>query len=537
MGRLRNVDWFYFSILLLLIALPFSKGLISIAAVLMFFASLLRIRKGDFRQKLVGGKDLLFFSSTFLIPLIGLFYCRDGYWGLDDLKKFIPFLIIPLSFVFAGRFSFSAVRRLLFIFSIAVVFSALWAVLAFYFSSEQSILEAQEYGFVHHIQFSLLVIMSIFILVSSLLFYLRDKNWLSIISTMGMVVFLLLFLIWHQSFTGILSFIGTCVLGLIIFVVHEKRRLQKMLLLLSLFLVLLIPSIYFGYALNRFYCYDKVDVLSLEDETAQGNCYIHDVGNHQVENGHYVGLYWCEAEMEQVWNQRSSQKYHSVDKYGYQVKETLVRYLTSKNLRKDANGVSQLTENDVRNIEAGISNYLLAGKGLSLYPRIYVAIWEVDNYLKTGYADARSLSLRIEYIKASLLIICDHFWFGVGTGNWKEAFGKAYRQLGSKMNPQWFGHAHNQYLNYWVKYGLLGLLIILTLIIYPIVHSKAYRNPIFLLFLVNMLLANFADSILETHVGGYFFVLFYCLFLISEKGDESLSVSNHLNCSSSGPSK
>ena len=171
-----------------------------------------------------------------------------------------------------------------------------------------------------------------------------------------------------------------------------------MLLLLSLFLVVLIPSIYFGYALNRFYCYDKVDMPSLENETAQGNRYIHDVGNHQVENGHYVGLYWCEEEMEQAWNQRSSQKYHSVDKYGYKVKETLVRYLTSKNLRKDANGVSQLTENDVRNIEAGISNYLLAGKGLSLYPRIYVAIWEVDNYLKTGYAD-RITSYNVCYTK------------------------------------------------------------------------------------------------------------------------------------------
>ncbi|MCW0484958.1 O-antigen ligase family protein [Gaoshiqia sediminis] len=516
MERLKNTDWFYLSLMLLVVSLPFSAGMISVAAVLLFIVSLFRISQNNFRNKLAAGRNLLIFASVFLVYLFGLLICRDWKWGLYDLQKNIPFLMIPLAFVFGPQLSARKSKKLLLIFALAVVLSALSAVVLFYGSTRLSVLEAQELGFVHHIRFSFQVILSILILSIPLILAYSEMSLREKFLRLGGGLFLVLFLFWHQSLTGIISFLGTAFAGGVLLLFQINGRVQRMLLGMSLMLLILIPSVYLAYAINRFYDLDPLDPTSLEDRTSLGNPYTHHLENPQLENGHYVGLYWCEQEMEKAWNQRAEIKYNEPDQHGYQIKETLVRYLTSKNLRKDAAGVSQLTSEDIRNIEAGISNHILARKGLSLYPRIYVSIWEVDNYLKTGYANARSLALRMEYSKAAWHIIRDHFWFGVGTGNWKAAFDDAYHQLGSQMEPEWYSSAHNQYLNYWVKFGLVGLLLILSLIIFPVVKTKAYRNSVFLLFLVSMFLANFADSNLETHVGGHFFVFVYCLFVASE---------------------
>ena len=59
-----------------------------------------------------------------------------------------------------------------------------------------------------------------------------------------------------------------------------------------------------------------------------------------------------------------------------------------------------------------------------------------------------------------------------------------------------------------------GLVIIMVLLIYPVVKTKNYRDPLFLVFLVFMFFANFADSNLESHMGSSFFLFFYCLFMV-----------------------
>lgn len=353
------------------------------------------------------------------------------------------------------------------------------------------------------------------------------KNWQSTSDWVKCVVasvfsFFVVFLLWHQSFTGIVTFLGMSSIGIFLLTRQFKNRKNKVIAFSIMVFLILFPVAYTIYAIDRFYDTDEIVAEQLETKTALGNPYKHDLKNERIENGHYVGLYWSEDEMKEAWNKRAHLKYDEKDQYGYEVRFTLVRYLTSKNLRKDAEGVNQLTEQDIRNIENGISNYLLVQKGISLYPRVYITIWELDTYLKTGYANQQSVSQRIEYIKAALRIIKDHFFFGVGTGNWKAAYREAYQKNKSQMDPARYGDAHNQYLNYMVKFGLVGLLWILFAIIYPVVKTRSYRNPIFFLFLVSMAIANLGDSNLETHVGSSFFVLFYCLFLSVGKNEQEV---------------
>jgi O-antigen ligase len=193
-----------------------------------------------------------------------------------------------------------------------------------------------------------------------------------------------------------------------------------------------------------------------------------------------------------------------------------MRYLTSKGLRKDAEGVAALNDEDIHCIENGVANVIFKEKKFSLYPRIYQTIWEYYVYSKTGYANEQSLSQRIEFAKAAFTIINRNFWFGVGTGNWKDEFNKAYHKNSSKLSEKYYSSAHNQYLNYFVKFGFAGLILILFFIVYPVIKTKRYHDIFFLIFLVAMFFANFSDSNLESHMGGSFFVFFYCLFLITD---------------------
>ncbi|WP_372775546.1 O-antigen ligase family protein [Mangrovibacterium sp.] len=133
--------------------------------------------------------------------------------------------------------------------------------------------------------------------------------------------------------------------------------------------------------------------------------------------------------------------------------------------------------------------------------------------MKTGNANDKSLAQRIEYYTAAWSIWHDNFWFGVGTGNWKVAYQQAYQEMGSDMAEDQYADAHNQYLAWLVRFGLLGTLLILCLLALPIIQSGMCRNAIGMAFVAILLISNLGDSNLDTHVGGYFFILFYCLFL------------------------
>jgi O-antigen ligase len=103
----------------------------------------------------------------------------------------------------------------------------------------------------------------------------------------------------------------------------------------------------------------------------------------------------------------------------------------------------------------------------------------------------------------------------VGTGNWKNEFALAFKKNNSKLDKTLYASSHNQYLNFMVKFGVIGFLFIFFILIFPIIKTNRYRDGLFLVFLIFMFFANFADSNLESHMGSSFFLFFYCLFVIT----------------------
>ena len=109
--------------------------------------------------------------------------------------------------------------------------------------------------------------------------------------------------------------------------------------------------------------------------TKLGNPYTNDLSNLQVENGNYVWLYVATDELRQAWNKRSRYDFDGKDEAGQEIKFTLIRFLTSKGYRKDADGVGKLTDQEVAMVEEGIASIVYEEKS-TLYVRIYKIFWE-----------------------------------------------------------------------------------------------------------------------------------------------------------------
>jgi len=194
------------------------------------------------------------------------------------------------------------------------------------------------------------------------------------------------------------------------------------------------------------------------------------------------------------------------------IRATLVRFLTSKGLRKDADAVYALTDNEIKSIEAGIPN-VNSQKMSDIRSRMNQVIWEIDNLLKGGDPSGHSVAQRLEFWRAATGIIKTHPFVGVGTGDLLIAFNSQYVLMNTKLDEFHRLRSHNQYLSVAAAFGIPGLIYFLFALLYPL--RKAKQLPaIFILFLIICMVSMLTEDTLETQPGatfvGLFFILFYC---------------------------
>jgi O-antigen ligase len=513
--RLKYYNWFFISLLCFVAVMPFSEALVSIVSGVLLFTALAEDNIKNKIQRAGENRILLFIPFIFIVYLLSAIFFGNFNNAVYDLKKNLFYLVIPIAFMTGKEINAKQKQLLFIIFSLAVLIASAFAVCRYVSSYDAGESDVREISLVSHIRFSFQVILSFWfcMLVIMKNYKLADRKTLSVFILISLWFFS--FILFQHSLTGLYTLIVSILFFIFYMIVKTPGKYRTYLLIAAL-LSVLIPISYISWVVCTFYDIEEVDVNDVEKTTALGNSYNHYFDDPLVENGRFVYLYVCEEEMRETWNKRSECKYDSAGLNGFPLHATLMRYLTSKGLRKDAEGVAALTDEDVRSVENGIANVIFKDKKFSLYPRIYETVWEYYVYSKTGYANEQSLSQRIEFFKAAFTIIKKHFWFGVGTGNWKDEFKKAYHENGSKLAEKYYSSAHNQYLNYFVKFGITGLILILFFIVFPVIKTKRYKDIYFLIFLIAIFFANFSDSNLETHMGSSFFVFFYCLFLITD---------------------
>ena len=190
--------------------------------------------------------------------------------------------------------------------------------------------------------------------------------------------------------------------------------------------------------------------------------------------------------------------------------------MNSKGLRKDGSGFQKLTENDIRNVEAGIANIEYAKK-YSLKSRLYKLFWEYQAYQRGSGPGGNTILQRFEYWRVAVLIIQDHFWTGVGTGDVPDAFSQKYVEVDSPLPMELRFRSHNQYLSIAVAFGIFGLFWFLFSLIYPMIRQRKYSDFIYVSFLITLLISMLVEDTLETQMGVTLFAFFNALLLFAPK--------------------
>ena len=466
----------------------------------------IKARFSDFMHN----KVAVVMASMYVMHLIGLIYTSDFPSAFHDLRIKLPLLLIPLVLSSMKPLNEKQFNTVLWFFIGSVFFVTVLGTVKFI---RRDFVDVRELSpFINYIRLSLCIVFSIFILG----YYLVKRNYSLIIKSI--MVFMIIWFLWQitifESITSILVIAALCFVLTMYFVFRSKNTNVKICVVVAIVVVAAV-AIYLPYkVVNDYMSPAKVDVAQLDTHTKLGNPYVFDTVNFGVEDARYVGLYLSKKEMLDAWNKRSVKKINNEYDDGY---HALVRYLTSKDLRKDAEGIERLTENDIRNIENGIANYnYIENPGFKT--RIMKVMIAYRNYERSGDANGSSVFQRVEYIKASLGIIKDNPVFGVGTGI-IQPFADYYENTNSKLNPEYRLRSHNQYLAITVAFGIVGLLWFLFTMLYPLFADKRNRNYLYIVFLFIIMLSMFTDDTLETQVGATLFAYFnsFLVFASSER--------------------
>ena len=268
--------------------------------------------------------------------------------------------------------------------------------------------------------------------------------------------------------------------------------------------------------------YEPFDIHKLDKYTTSGNPYLHNPDG-GMENGKFLFVYLCEPEMREAWQQRSKLNFEGSDGQNQKLRYTLTRYMTSKGLRKDKEGMASLTDSDIRNIENGIANVNYT-QGIGIEARLMKILFEYENYKITGDPSGHSVMQRIEYWKTSWSIIEKNFWFGVGTGDMNVAFQQEYELQNSKLDMDWRLRSHNQYLSIWVGFGIVGLLWFLFALIYAPIHNKSFHSLFYFVFFIIFMVSMLTEDTIESQAGVTFFVFFNALFLFLYRPENNLKL-------------
>ena len=494
-----------------LVALPTSIAFITGTVIAMLVVWILT---GDYKEKLsrlIHNKSALLLMSIPLIYLIGLCFTHNFAIGFQELNKSSYWFIFAFLLGSSSPISHKNTCRLLWVYILTVTIAAGVALFKLLLNDALFFSDFRKVTWVDHIPFSYQIAFVIWI-IFYFIFY-EKLEWMKKTVMFLLVAFLTVILFSLKSFNGYLYFGVMSFTALLILIGQIKKRILKFTLLGITILMSLLPIFYLYFCVQKFY--DTTEYLpeSIEKYTAQGNIYKHNFENKAKENGNYTSLFLCEEELIPLWNAHSSKPYQSKTTNGYPFRSVIVRYMTSKGLTKDAEGFAQLSQQDIENIEDEIPNYIYAENKLNIYPRIYETIWEIDQYRIDGDPNGKSLAQRIELTFLSISIIKKHVWVGIGLGNNAQAYNEIIVESGSKLADPQMGSAHNQYLNYLIRFGVLGTLYILGVLGY--IFLKGRKNNPFLLtiFFVSMLVVNFGEANWETYIGITFFSFFSCFIM------------------------
>lgn len=514
----RQHRWIYlFALAVIAIGLPFSVFLISIGEVLLLLNFIVEGRWSERFDKLKREPSIWLFTSVYLLILVGMFWTSDVNFGLTTLRTRLPLLIFPIIIPLSQRLSRKEFLWIAAIFSAAVIAASFVSITVYFNLKDTPGFNYREISiFTSHIRYSLMVCLSYIILLNCA-WNEEKKAWLKVVYIM-LAIWLSAFIFILQSMTGIVVWLLCSYMLLFYTLFHLKNRFWRITGSTVLWITPLFVFLYLAFQIDNFYPDKQPDFSQLETMSAADEYYSHDTNNLTLENGNYVNIYVSPLELQREWDKVSPIPYVSGKDSNEQfIYTTIIRYMTSKGLRKDSVGFSQLTDDDVNAIEHGIANVRFL-YGNALDNRVYTVIWEFDKMMNERLVQGHSVTQRFEFWTTGWHIFKEHMIFGVGTGGVRVEYEKMYDRLNSNLSEKNRLRSHNEFLNFLIGFGIVGFLLFMLSIVWPFIYLRHANSFLYIGFAIILYSSMFNEDTLDTQVGVTLYAMFNSLFLYALSG-------------------
>lgn len=525
----RILDWLRIAGFgMLLVALPISNNWMSISSFVIAGVWVLErihdgVLKKPWREQLAGftsNKPLLLFTSIYLLLLLGLSYTSDFKYASWDLQMKLPFVFMPMVVSTLRPLTTEVWNKLWMAFLCALVFAVGVGFLKYYHAPEPVLrglgvkqphwTNVREVSvFISHIRFSLMLVFGLCLL------WMRFFRMSVRLVFLVLVSLFILYYLWIlESATAYIIMLALLAAALLRQVLRSKRRLVW---LGALAVLVSAPALVVAFKVRAYFRVKDPVEVDLQATSAGGETYFSIPENTLLENGHYIFRYIAWDELRRAWKNVSGESLDALDAQGNPYYGTLVRYLTSKGERKDSVAVYALSDAEVARVKAGETNVEWNNKS-GLEQRLHRILYEINSYQNGTTANGHSVLQRMEFWRAGWHVMKKHALVGVGTGDVKQAYAEAYTELNSTLDQEHRLRAHNQYLTFFIAFGLFGGIWFLW------VNACLWRNAANTLvkaYLIVVLLSYLTEDTLETQAG-VTFVVFLTSVLFSVPASRQL---------------
>jgi hypothetical protein len=498
---------------MLLVAMPFSNNWMSIASFVIAGVWILE-RIQDTAQKqpwssqlsgFIKNKPLVLFTSVYFLLILGLAYTSDFKYAAWDLQMKLPLVFMPLVVSTLRPLSLKIWDKLWIAYLLALSVAVTVGLMQ-YFHVSASLLKmcgvkntqwtnVREVSvYISHIRFSLMLLFGLCVM------WLRFYRTSIRLVLMFFLSFYFLYFLWIiESATAYAMLLVLLGLAFLQRAMHSRRRA---LWLSALAMLIIVPTTVVSVKVVHYFTVQDHEPFDASAKSAGGEAYFSLPESKLLENGHYVFRYIAWDELRRSWKAVSGESLDEKDALGNPYYGTVVRYLTSKGMRKDSVSVYALSQEDIARVKSGVTNVEWKNK-TGLEQRIDRILYEIDSYRDGSSANGHSVLQRLEFWRVGWHITKKNVIIGVGTGDVKSEYTLAYEELHTKLDAEHRLRAHNQYLTFFIAFGCIGGLWFVW------VNVQLWRsaaNRLVLAYLVIVLLSYLTEDTLETQAGVTFVV-------------------------------
>ena len=471
-GAQFHTHFHYFVLLLFFVGVCCSTFLMSMGLLLGGLNFLLNAQFASYWQHLKTNRFFWLIALFFVLHLVGLLWSTDWHYGLDDIRKKSSLLVIPL-LVCSQPFPPLKIRnRLLWAFILTLLITSIINFICYSFYREQlHIIDIRGLSlFGSHIRYGILIALGVGVCFELIKSFQKAKY---------LLITIALWLTFYTYFSQVLSGVVALLIVFIVLFFYRLSSKNRIILGVSGGIIVVL----FGAWLYQY----LAQPIAFKSKNRN------------------------EQSMKQAWEKKSQFAYDSLDLRQQQLATTLERYLSSKNLAANGEGIAALTPIDIRNIEEGFADIHETENGLMA--RLYGIRYQLHH---AGNPNGHSILERLEYWKNSWQIIQDNWLFGVGTGDVEKEILKMYDKRHSPLELERRHRTHNSYLTFWLTFGIFGLLYFIYFQLDFLRFQLKNKQVLGVLFILIALATFFFEDTLETQMGITFFALFYAHFSRTE---------------------